>query len=294
MKKQWLKDHEFVPFATVNPGTANTYHCKTGRNNDRLYVTRKENGDIVAHCFHCSARGYHPVAGSRKVSGKASAHIHNNVDGTGTTSGNYGVIEGATLDIQSIGKAWNLLPGFDFVNEWPRWAKKWWLESGLTIPEQERWRVRYDSVRGTVDCQITNRGTLVGLSRRTCVDGSDTAKYITVGSNISGALNVTMPAPPVKLVLVEDYRSAVKLSRHGLVIPLFSSNISTGQVAVVLEIIAAWSPHILVWLDNDNSLVVANALEIQKRLLPHATCDIITVEGNPRDRTDLAIKELLK
>ena len=65
---QWLNPSDYVDMAPESPGTVNIFHCKQGPGNDRLYITRKEDGNIVAYCHHCGSRGAHRVAGQRAFS----------------------------------------------------------------------------------------------------------------------------------------------------------------------------------------------------------------------------------
>jgi hypothetical protein len=42
--------------------TIHVHHCKQGRNNDRFYITRKQDG-YVYYCHHCGASGFSPASG---------------------------------------------------------------------------------------------------------------------------------------------------------------------------------------------------------------------------------------
>ena len=60
MSDTWLKKNDFVPYSPTHAGTNQVHHCKTGVDNDRLFVTRLEDGlTVVAFCHHCGAKGYH-------------------------------------------------------------------------------------------------------------------------------------------------------------------------------------------------------------------------------------------
>ena len=142
-----LEHDEFVPYAPDEPGTVHIHHCKTGNNNDRLYITRKDDDSIVAYCHHCGASGGFNVLGNRVI--KASER--NKTDaGPGDAAGDELHVSDAGTDGQGTGEAdaattagtGSVQPGFVptgnpeiDVKDWPMVAQEWWFEYGLTITQ---------------------------------------------------------------------------------------------------------------------------------------------------------------
>ncbi len=55
-----LRSSEYMPYATAHRGTERVNHddCPAGTDNKRrLYVTRKEDGHVVAYCYNCGYSG---------------------------------------------------------------------------------------------------------------------------------------------------------------------------------------------------------------------------------------------
>lgn len=59
-RKLRLKNDEFVPKAPMLPATIRIEHCR--RSKRKLYITRCDDGTILAYCHHCGASGYYAPA----------------------------------------------------------------------------------------------------------------------------------------------------------------------------------------------------------------------------------------
>lgn len=289
--KIWLKNKEFVPFAPEVSGTVHIHHCKSGYQNDRLYITRKEDDTILAHCFHCGARGSYSVAGDGTISRKKRASQTDNLCGRSNDSTGLLVDSRNESIDRTFSEGWSS-ESRRTLSKWPLQARKWWLECGLTIPEQEAYRVTYNEDENALDLPIFNRGDLVGLCRKSLPSGKYTSKYMLVGDSIGNPFierrSGRITSEPI--VIVEDYRSAIKVARITTSYPLFGTNLLPAQLIKILECKASKA---FVFLDNDNTEVKRKALEINKRLNIYLPSSIIDIETDPKNLSEEELRKLI-
>jgi len=281
-----LSKDEFVQYAPEEPGTVHVHHCKEGSNNDRLYVTRKEDGTILAYCHHCGASGYHNVLGSRTLQSAASNqrtydepsenrplskrpwYTHKRAaklarQGTRTKQPVRDVRTGASDDGEGPEHAGGV--GSTPFTAWCRAGQEWWLGCGLTPEEGERAGVRCIRSEEKLTLPIWNRGVRVGeIVKR--FDGTG-PKYLTAGS----AIHQIIPAVDSsvlgysdrRVLIVEDLRSAYKCSRVIDTLPLLGTTLRDEHVAGLME---ANVDFAYIYLDNDNAQVKAHATSAYRRL----------------------------
>lgn len=286
----WLRHEEFVPLAPDKPGTIHVYHCKTGHGNDRLYITRKDDNDtILAHCFHCGARGYYSVVGSGKISRAARASTYENLDSHGTYSTNRAA-DSRGKDIDRSFREAQLSDSRRLLANWPTKAKRWWLECGLTIPEQEYHGVTYNEDDNTIDMPLWNSGTVTGMCCRTIDDGEHIPKYVLVGDRTSHVVTAPVAYDVLPLVIVEDMRSAYKLARLTSTYPMLGTELQSSQIIKILE---AKPDKALIFLDNDSEQVRRKARAIKKRLEIYLPCGIITVEQDPKNLSTDELRKII-
>lgn len=263
----YLNADEYLHHAPEQPGTIHVHHCKEGHGNDKLYVTRKEDGTILAYCHHCHLGGSYRVAGARALQRrKKNTESENCSTGSnerGISSGNDSSGKRASGGSEDSGRSdannTSRLSKRSTTRDFKTWrldAKRWWLEYGLTIPEQRYFGVEYDGMADEIILPIM--GTL-GEQRKPFRPGAP--KYITDGSMEHDIIVSRKPSNTV--VVVEDLRSAYKISRDYNVLPLMGTNLQDFHV----NKLHSFNPvKVVVWLDNDNSTVVKHARNIRNRL----------------------------
>lgn len=286
----WLKHEEFVPFAPDKPGTSHIHHCKTGRGNDRLYITRKDDDTILAHCFHCGSRGHYSVVGNGKISraSRASTYKVLGNDSVGSTSSN---TDDRTNDVHGdYGKA-RMGESSLYLRDWPQAAKRWWLECGLTIPEQEAHGVIYNEQDRTIDMPLYTGSLVTGVCSRTLSGGEHTPKYVLHGDRTAHVIAPNRLHSNAPIVIVEDMRSAYKVGRVTGAYPLLGTEIEPSQLVKIWE---SKCGRALVFLDNDSEVVKRKARQLKQRLEVYLPCDIITVEQDPKNLSEDELRKLLK
>jgi len=270
---QKLSQDEYVPLAPEEPGTVHVHHCKEGHGNDSLYITRKDDDTILAYCHHCGASGVHSVLGSRTIQGrkKVDISVDNGGNATGTEQNNSSDTSGPGTSGDSSTSRANILAAQridEYSNastdprDWPAHAKKWWLEYGLTYDQATRFGVVYSEEVNAMILPINlwKHGSV----QYRYFDKDSKLKYQTFGSSLSSILRPGS-ITSLTLVLVEDYRSAVKVSQYTSAVPLLSTKMSDKLVQYIIEE-QTRSNEVLVWLDNDNRRVVQDAEDLQRKL----------------------------
>lgn len=298
-----LKKEEFVPFAPDLPGEeVRIHHCKQGKDNDRLYITRKKDGSIVAYCFHCGLSGY-----ARSMVPHRPHRRKKKVDEQ-REEGKFKLPHDYTRKIQ----------------EWSIPAKGWVRRYGIKDDELVANNVGYSKYLSGVVVPLTDEeGSLSGYQCRP-VDRETrernksneqpdktggSPKYTTsVRQDRKGRPDIFIARPPwnsfthvgehtpVHLVVTEDILSAIKVSRVPEVVgvAVLGSSIKENQA---LRIVKVGSPEkISVFFDNDNRIVCKNQQKGRKFLEPFAPCavQVITSNKDPKEHTTPELEELLK
>lgn len=279
--KVYLKKDEFVPYATDEEGTVHIHHCKGGTGNDSLYITRKEDGSIVAFCHHCSARGSHRVLGSRAIQGRDKNGRATGISGTTTResetadagSGGLGHTGDSAASRSSV-RANEL----DFLHhtgtrtpeDWPDHAKKWVLEYGLTYGQVVTAGMVYIGGDLVGDDAIAYPLEAKGAYQVRHFDGK--LKYEIVGK-ADARIYYKEGQIAQPLVFVEDVRSAMKVSSYANAIPLLSTSMSDEMLAKLIDKQESFT-KVVVWLDNDNKEVNAAAHKLYAKLVKVLTVPV--------------------
>lgn len=278
-----LHPDEFVDLAPTEPGTVHKHHCKQGRNNDRMYITRKEDDTILAYCHHCGGSGRYSVLGNRVLkASKGNKESENGGTNTGTELHNTDSRTDGPghSDADTSGRSVSVQSGFvprgrAEVNpeNWPTHAKKWWYEYGLTKeqantdagacywPDEDA--LGYLHVGGT---QYRFFGKDAPLKYRTVKSQGDTKDF----SIFNPSKNRRLLQLPYRkglrpLILVEDARSALKLSNYCPTIALGGVNPSEKFMSDLIGFLSK-DTEIIVWLDNDNPEVIKVSRQLADRL----------------------------
>lgn len=258
---------EYLPVEGVDPGeTVNVHHCKQGRGNDRLYITRKDDGYLY-YCHHCGFAGFQRadyVARSKAVPARKE------------TVGD--------ADYHDVHRA------ADDLGSWAGWAREWVGASGITDAELIRHGFRYLPVADRVMYPAYLGGTHLGYQAR-CRAGAG-PKYLTYSKGLGQLVLGVGPAPSSKpCVLVEDALSAIRVGRQFPSVALFGTNLTEVRLAWLIENY----DRFVVWLDDDNAEVRRNTRRLHRRLSLFGPCVTITGVGkDPKHCTDVEIGEIVR
>ena len=260
-------------------GTVKLHHCKNGRHNDRLYLTRTDDGKVLGYCFHCGGRGvYTPQACDRRALKLKPKQ---------QTTDPFKAWNVPALDEWYTSNRWHT-PDFGKI---PLDIRKWWFLAGLNISEYKDLGVKLLDGKMPVIPLRNDNIEITGLALRTFDE--KLPKWILLGSKSQAPFTIKTD-PPQVLVITEDYLSAVRCSRLGSALPLMGTNLSTENFKQVTNWHKETGGKVVVWLDNDSEVVVRKAKQIYDRLAPLVTCDIVLLKIEPKHLTnDSEIKEII-
>ena len=266
-----IRQDEFMPDAPDRAGTARINHksCPAGEDiRRRLYVTRKEDGNVIAYCHNCSNSGFH---------GSASRFRRNPVD--------VPLVESEEKEL--------IMPEYmrNDKNYWPKEMIAWLIECGIPLQIAQEYGICYDSKRHRVVIPKLNKdGTLVQYqSRRLVDDGSP--KYLT---NKLKHEYIHDPIGPggSTCIIVEDMISSIRLAMLGYdAVPLFTDTMDSESM---LTLVGKYD-KIYVWLDNDSVVVDRHADVIVTGLrLLDQDAQRITGFRDPKHYYDVVIDQIVK
>lgn len=301
---------EFMPYAPDTLGQqANVHHCKLGKNNDRMYVRRNEDGSVIAYCHHCGGRGYSRGTATARSKPQSRSEATTTRDGRVRLPGDF------TTDVGGSGDG----------PPWSPQAKAWVRKYGVTDDELAANNVGYSrSLGGVVFPVFMEEGEAAfyqyrpvdrqaeAVSRKEDTEGesTDAPKYISVGKrNVyrdggifrtvpnwpSGACNPDgTPIRKARGVIVEDVLSAIIVSR----IPGYQgiALMGLGISEKAMKVLAMEYDDIIVFLDNDNKEVRASQRKLNKVLAPliRGECRIICSDKDPKEHRRRELLALLE
>lgn len=299
-RKERLPYDDFVPFAPDGPGEQiKVHHCRPGKDNDRLYIRRNEDGSIVANCFHCGLSGYRSDKWAAKRLHKRS-------------KGRDGSTSRKRLTLPS-----------DFTTDWTEWhphARAWVRRYGIESDELVSNSVGYSESLGSVVLPVFGEaGNLVSYQFRPVVrrtsekarKGTDTngsrtpPKYVSrCQQGRKGGIDVFVARPswtgrtvsderPSTCVVTEDVLSSIKVSRvPGCVgVAIMGSHVKQEQALKIAKL----ADNVAVFLDNDNAQVRNNQRKAAKLLGPLVSRNVRVIEADkdPKEHTESELRELL-
>lgn len=284
----FLKYNDYVPQGLELEVGKSTrlFHCKPGGDNNKLYVTKRNDGCIVAFCHHCGKKGkYTPLDNDKSMETiieEATKYLETSID--------YGEISEDQYD----GK----LPS-DTEFRWGYWhplAKSWVLKYGLHPKEIHKHEIGYDSTSRRIILPVRTRmGTLQGyISRKLFTDGSDKyPKYlIHKMDNFQIFKQCTGPQDcnPFVCVITEDILSAIKCARYVDSYSILGVNLPNRLLRDL-----KFYRKVLIFLDNDNDIVRQKQLDMQQKILQFTDkCVIIESDKDPKEHSDEELRRLLE
>lgn len=308
--RKYLLTNEFVPHAPKNAGTIHINHtgCPAGDDRkQRLYITRKVDGSIVAFCHHCSLAGFQGVSKlgrtSRAVSGTLRA-LEDELHARGTE-------EDAALGRKGhTGTETVRFPASASFTpeEWPKEVTDWYQQYGITNEEARRYGFSYipsGFYHGRLALPCWSGVSLLGYQLRQ-ISGTDGPKYYSVFNRSEDKRKVfdssktqagTAPVPVVAgvpsstVVIVEDTLSAIKVGRQARAIACLTSTIDHDTL---VSLRCEGYNRAVVWLDNDNPDVNRKARTIYNTVsLLFPSTLFVSDKRDPKHYTDIEIGEVL-
>ncbi len=266
----WLDKKDYVPLAPDHVGTIQVHHCKSGSGNNRLFITRCEDGfTILAFCHHCGKRG--------KEDTKASATIEDMTFIPATRTG--GVFELPKDLIKTLG-------------DWPVQADMWIKKAKVTSQEAVNHKITYSpSFRRVIIPSYTFKKLSSYQSRR--VFSGEGPKYATY-KNFDGLPFRAFSGASggkKKMVICEDALSTIRCGRFYPSIALLGTHLSDVVLAYFVEI---GVQDFLIFMDDDNIDVKMRQQVLHKRLQTFGQVKVHHSEGvDPKEHNDDALKRIL-
>ncbi len=241
----------------------------------RLEIKRKENGDVICYCHHCSGWGIERIGMVRSI------HKRPVSPGIVTASTPYTLPSDIELD----------------PTAWPKEARRWPMMYGITDDELRDNHISYSPSlkRIVIPCYSEDRN-LLGYQTRRLFDDDTKPKYLTYarrGAKYFLPSRGKASGLPY-LCLVEDALSAIKLSRivsHPVAV--LGSDLSSVELCGILSSCEKDITNIFLMFDNDNPHVKANQLKVLRRLdmlSPNTKNSIVYLDKDPKEYTTEELK----
>lgn len=265
----YLKTDEYLPYAPDTVGTIHVHHCKDGQQNDRLYITRRDNGDVVAYCHHCGKSGYHREAFSRV---KRSKKCYSEVQNIARCNDKLLLPRDSTSEIA----------------DWPAKASIWIHGAGIKQDTAKKYGIVYSEYWDRVIIPVHKDGDLVGYQARNLLRSSSEPKYVTITNDREHMFWIGDKVTDNVCVICEDVLSAIRCNKFVSSVALLGTKLSDYG----LNYLSQFSEFI-VWLDNDNPEVKKSQMSIKRRLSIFGKTRIIKVNKEPKHMSDEEIKKCL-
>ena len=232
-----------------------------------LLITRNDDESISAYCFRCGEKGYYKEKHFRKPSKRTLTRI-------------------------STGKPYLPIGGEPNPLLWPAKAKAWVYKARLGNPEilehQFEWNERIGRV--VMPCFDPHTKDLIGYQARRIV-GEEGPKIYTKGVDTSKLF--WHPIYNIYnnniVILTEDILSSIRINKYYSSIALLGVYLKD----YLKEFLIENYKEVYVFLDNDNSKVIKEAIRIKETLSTYLECHIITHKGDPKNLSDKELREVL-
>lgn len=270
----WLYKNEYVPFAPEEAGTVNIHHCKSGKDNDKLFITRCEDGlTILAYCHHCGKRGYHNQTDSANIKTLLAAKENRKV--LAKVGGKYE--HKLPRDCKSFG------------SDWPTPARVWVRRYGITKRELDDYGICYSESLGRVVMPVYDGDGLALYQARKIFDFDDGPKYLTY-HNRNGSVWFSHLPSIRTLVICEDILSAIKVSRLLPSCAVLGTSISDKS----FNIITKQFDEFIIFMDDDNIDVRTKQLTLKNRLEMFGKVRIVHTKGkDAKEHTNQQLEDIL-
>jgi len=263
--RDYLPQHEMEVGEQVK-----VFHCSTGKDNDRLYIKRTEDGYIY-FCHHCGWRG-----GIRESNTNYSK-VKEKMRGTGKLHNR--IVKKPCLPFDSVGR----------VAEWPSRAKVWVYRAGITDEELDNYGFVYSPYYDRVFYPVYNNNVIsCTIGRRLQED--NTPKYLIKKDKDFNDLWYSNPTGSDKVCIVEDVLSAIRCSRHVAGAALLGTNFTDSAIKVLTDA----HKEFIIFLDDDNPIVKMKQVKLKRMLELFGTVKLITKLGkDPKEFSNAQLGNLL-
>lgn len=265
-----LKYSEFVPHAPNEVGFVRINHDspRCSGTSKSMRIDRHDNGSISAYCFRCHSSGNYRGDGLVVTSARKAV---------GAERSEHRFIDGLASQYNS---------GDDDSSAWPVSATYWIRSKSITPEEIRRYGIRFSPLSNRVIFPIYWEGNLEGYISRKIYKEDKLPKYI---NNLKSKVAFkSIIHDKDEVVIVEDILSAIKVGRITNCIAILGTSIND----TILKYLLQYKSYII-WLDNDNRVVINNSIKLLKRLRLFGKVKYINTDKDPKEYTDKEIEEIL-
>ena len=273
-----LDIRKYLPDKEMEVGEQiHVHHCTDGKDNDRLYIKRIEDGYLY-YCHHCgeSGRFNKGKSGYSKVKSRERNATSNNAESSDGRS--------------SIKRAPRLpSDGNRTVKDWPSRAKVWVYKGGITDLELSQYGFVYSDYSDRVWFPVYNNNVIRAVVGRR-LKGDDTSKYLIYKDKEFNNLWYSNPEKSDVVCIVEDVLSAIRCSRFVAGAALLGTNFTDSAI----DFLASKHKKFIIFMDDDNSKVKMKQVKLKNTLQLLGDVKLITKVGkDPKDLTDKELKKIL-
>lgn len=278
-----LSHDEFVPHAPETPGSVHVHHCKQGPGKNKMYITRLENGNIIAFCHHCNSSGFSGVSNNTRSADRSDAGSHIRISSFQGKGGSGSAHFSIPTDAEGRALAW------------PREVLEWG-QRYLTADQLSDSPLTYSAREQALVFPMVNADhphTLVGFQLRHFPERDP--KYLT---NRNNSLALDTPIDPFytafskTLVITEDWISAYKAALAGYEgLPLLGANLRESQFVHLLKF--KYERYVIA-LDNDNPLIRRQQRTLDTRLSGYAPTLLLKLTKDLKEYSLDDIKDMIE
>jgi len=269
---------DYLPAYEMSVGEqVKVHHCTTGKDNDRLYIKRTEDGYLF-YCHHCSFSGgvRQPNSSCSKAKERLSKRKKDKDDGSGQA---INITRKPKLPFDSVGR----------IAEWPSRAKVWVYRASLTDKEIATYGFVYSPYYDRVFYPVYNNNVISCTIGRRLKD-DNTPKYLIYKEDTFNNLWYSNPTSSSKVCIVEDVLSAIRCSRYTAGAALLGTNFTYSAIKYLTD----RHNEFIIYLDDDKPQVKMKQLQLQRMLSLFGDVKLITKIGkDPKELSDEQLEKLL-
>lgn len=246
-----LRYEEFVPFASPEIGKeVRIHHCRSGKDNDKLFIKRTEDGTILGFCHHCHA------------SGRFRSRTHKTVSPTPVRSFNYGLPSGSL--------------GFERFIDWHPLAKVW-ISKYLSFQQIRDLGVLYYD---RLIFPITQDSEYVGYMSRKVLPEDPKPKWLTMRpSSKKEKFYWYCNTGSHHVAITEDIISAKKISEYCSSYALLGSHLSSHGLAKITKN----HNKFYIFMDDDKPNIKVLQSELKRRLELFGDVTVVHAGTDPKN-----------
>lgn len=244
--------------------TAHVHHCRTGRNNDRCYITNKGTVTLF-YCHHCGKKG---------VLKKSLARVKARISPP------------KTLYPRGTGLPSDCLYS---PSSWPIDARLWINRAGVSSQMALDNNIGYSPRFNRVVIPINYGGVYQGYSARRI--GKEGPKYLARCKSKDKFLFVKHVVPNQSVILVEDILSCIRISELGYnCVALQGVHLSDSMLNYLSSNYNMFS----IYLDNDKIEVKIQQIRLKNELELYGSVKLIKTTNDPKEYSNDELEEILK